>query len=676
MNVPVFPAAVALPFLGELVLLLLVCVAIAYACYKLRIETIVGFLIAGVIVGPSALGLVRDAALVEGLAEVGVILLLFTIGLEFSLEKLGRIRAYIVSGGGLQVGLTVLAVSGILMVAGVPGRAAVFTAFLVTLSSTAIVLKLLADRRETDTPAGRLSLAVLIFQDLAIIGMVLLVPMLEGSGGTWRDAAFALATSAAIIGATLLVARRLVPPVLEAVARAQRPDLFLLTVVLICLGAAWSLSLVGVSLALGAFLAGLVVSESRYSSYALSEVLPLRMLFNAVFFVSVGMLLDVGFLIANLPMVLAVAASVLVLKALLTSGAILALRYPARVAVVVGVGLAQIGEFSFVLERAGEAVGLSPAGLGAAGTQYFIAVSVLLMTVTPLLVRVAPRLAGLVQKVMPDRVVATASGQAVTREDHVIVVGYGVAGQRLSHVLSDCRLPFVVIELNPVLVDQARSDGMQVIQGDAGRPHLLEVAGVERAKLLVAVVNDESATLQIVRMARHLNPTLQVIVRTRFLRSIEVMQQAGADIVVPEELETTVRLFSHVLGAYMIPPDEIERQTAALRSSDYRLFRGSIQEAHLMVLQGLDEEGLHTRAVHVREGATAVGQTLTELALRREHHLTVLAVRRGGRTIGNPSGDFRVEAGDRLVLVGTADQFAASSDLFRTSDGAGLPHGA
>jgi len=663
---PPLPFAVTLPFLDDVVLLLVVCVAIAYVCYRLRIETIVGFLLAGVLIGPSALGLVQDPRLVDSLAEVGVILLLFTIGVEFSLEKLGRIRAYIVSGGGLQVGLTVAVCAGLMAAFGIPVAAAVFTAFLVALSSTAIVMKLLADRGGTDTPVGRLSLAILIFQDLAIVGMVLLVPMLGGGGGTWVDAAVALATSGAIIGVTLLIARRIVPPALGAVARARRPDLFLLTVVLICLGTAWTLSLFGVSLALGAFLAGLVVSESRYSSYALSEVLPLRMLFNAVFFVSVGMLLDVGFLAGHLPAVLGIAAGVLLLKVILTSGAVLALRYPVRIAVVVGIGLAQIGEFSFVLERAGEAAGLSPVGMGADGTQYFIAVAVILMTVTPFLVQLAPRVGTWIQRaVSPGSDPGADTAPATGLEDHVILVGYGAAGQRLAHVLGECGLPFVVVELNPDLVDQARNEGVRVIQGDASRPHLLEIAGIAGAKLLVAVINDEDATRQLVLMVQHLNPTTQVIVRTRFLHSVEPLQRAGADIVVPEELETTVRLFSHVLGAYLVPPSEIDRQAAALRSSDYRVFRGSIQEAHLMVLQGLDEEGLHTRAVAVREGTPAAGRTLTDLALRRTHNLTVLAVRRDGRTIGNPSGDFRVEAGDRLVLVGTAEQFAASADLFR-----------
>lgn len=662
----ILPAAITVPFLGDVVLLLLLCVAIAYVCHRLRLETVVGFLLAGVLIGPSALGLVQDAGLVDGLAEVGVILLLFTIGLEFSLEKLDRLRRAILTGGGMQVSVTLILVSGLLALTGVPMPVALFTGSLVALSSTAIVLQLLTDRRETDTPAGRLSLAILIFQDLAIVAMVLLVPLLAGQGGTWMNALWAVVESVLIVVAVVLVARRVVPTVLEAVARARRPDLFVITVVLICLGTAWLLSLFGISLALGAFLAGLVVSESRHSSYALSEVLPLRMLFNAIFFVSVGMLLDVGFLARNLPLVLGVALGVMLLKAVVTTGAVLVLRYPVRFAAVTGLGLAQIGEFSFVLARAGEDAGLTPMGAGEAGMQLFIAVAVLLMTATPFLVRVAPYLGDWLQRFQGrGRSPMEEARTTPDMEDHVIVVGYGAAGQRLAHVLTECRLPFVVLELNPELVDRARDDGVPVIQGDAGRPHMLEVAGVERAKLLVSVINDEAATERVVHVTHHLNPTTQVMVRTRRVESIEHLQRAGADIVVPEELETTVRLFSHMLGAYMVPPSEIDRQVAALRSSDYRLFRGSIQEAHLMVLQGLDEEGLHTRAVAVRPGAPAAGRTLSELALRREHDLTVLAVRRGGKTVGNPSGDFRVEGGDRLVLVGNADQFAACAAIFR-----------
>ena len=662
-------AGVTLPFLGEIVALLVVSVVTVYLCTRLRLVPIIGFLLAGVVIGPGALGLVEDQELIDGMAEVGVMLLLFTIGVEFSLEKLGRIRRFIFVGGGLQTGVTVGVVTLIALAFGVTWQNGFFTGCLVALSSTAIVLSLLAERAETDAPNGQLSLAVLIFQDLAIVLMVLLVPLLGGAEGTALEALLALGEALLVIALAIVLARKAVPWLLERVVRTRRQELFLLTVVAICFGTAWATSLAGVSLALGAFLAGLVVSESRYSAWALSEVLPLRTLFNAVFFVAVGMLLDVGFLLQNLPVVLAVAGGVLLLKALITASSVLALGYPLRIAVVVGLALAQIGEFSFVLERAGRTSGLSPAGLGEAGGQTFIAVTVLLMILTPFLLQFGPRLGGRLERSPLGRIgrQSMPSGGHVDEhpEDHVVVVGYGPAGQRLAQVLSDTGIPLVVVEMNPRLVKAAEEAELKVLNGDASRAFILEEAGIERAKLCVVVINDQAATERIVQQAHYLNPTLQIVVRTRLLSDVEPLQQAGADVVVPEELETSIRIFRHVLEAYLVSDEEIQRQTDTIRAGDYRIFRSSMQEAHLMVLQGLDAEGLHTRAVAVREGAPAAGQTLAELGLRQRYRLTVLTVRRGRQTVGNPQGDFRLEVGDRLVLIGSADDFIASADLFR-----------
>ena len=662
-------AGVTLPFLGEIVALLVVSVVTVYLCTRLRLVPIIGFLLAGVVIGPGALGLVEDQELIDGMAEVGVMLLLFTIGVEFSLEKLARIRRFIFVGGGLQTGVTVGVVTLVALAFGVTWQNGFFTGCLVALSSTAIVLSLLAERAETDAPNGQLSLAVLIFQDLAIVLMVLLVPLLGGAEGTALEALLALGEALLVIALAIVLARKAVPWLLERVVRTRRQELFLLTVVAICFGTAWATSLAGVSLALGAFLAGLVVSESRYSAWALSEVLPLRTLFNAVFFVAVGMLLDVGFLLQNLPIVLAVAGGVLLLKALITASSVLALGYPLRIAVVVGLALAQIGEFSFVLERAGRTAGLSPAGLGEAGGQTFIAVTVLLMILTPFLLQFGPRLGGRLERSPLSRIgrQSMPSGGHVDEhpEDHVVVVGYGPAGQRLAQVLSDTGIPLVVVEMNPRLVKAAEEAELKVLNGDASRAFILEEAGIERAKLCVVVINDQAATERIVQQAHYLNPTLQIVVRTRLLSDVEPLQQAGADVVVPEELETSIRIFRHVLEAYLVSDEEIQRQTDTIRAGDYRIFRSSIQEAHLMVLQGLDAEGLHTRAVAVREGAPAAGQTLAELGLRQRYRLTVLTVRRGRQTVGNPQGDFRLEVGDRLVLIGSADDFIASADLFR-----------
>jgi CPA2 family monovalent cation:H+ antiporter-2 len=664
--------AVTLPFLNEVVTLFIVSVTIAYICYRLQLVPIVGFLIAGAIIGPNALGLVDDQELVNVLAEIGVILLLFTIGLEFSLETLIRIRNAILVGGGAQVTSVTLLVAGLLLWMDVPIQTGIYTGFLVALSSTAIILGILNERSETETPTGQLSLAVLIFQDLAIIVMVLLVPMLAGTGGATGSILLALLKAGVLIVMVLILARKVVPWILEKVAQTRRQDLFLLTVVAICFGTAAFTNLAGVSLALGAFLAGLVVSESQYSDQALSEILPLRTVFNAVFFVSVGMLLNVSVLLDNPGFILAVAVGVIIIKFITATGSLLTLGYPIRISAAAGLIVAQIGEFSFVLERVGRSAGLYPGGMGPEGSQVFIAVSVLLMLVTPFKISKSSNVGNLISGwLMSDKPSGKRNQKPSERspalEDHVVIVGYGPAGRRLVQVLKDTGIPFVVIEMNPKSADEMKREGIPAVYGDASRSIILEKAHIEKAKLCVVAINDPQATPRITQQARFQNPTLQIISRARFLGNVEQLEKAGSDIVVAEEMETTVRIFSHVLAAYMIPDEEIEKYAHNLRNEDYKIMRGSIQEAHLMVLQGLDDEGLHTRAVAVREGAPVAGKTLKEVELRKKYNLTVLAIRRGNTTIGSPSAEIKILPDDRLIMIGEAKQFIKCSDLFRVN---------
>ena len=674
--VPVLAAS--LPFLGEIVALFALSAAIAYLCTRIRLVPIAGFLITGVVVGPNALGLVQDPELVSTLAEIGVILLLFEIGIEFSLKKLGRLKKAISLGGGLQVGGTIAVVAGAGWMAGVDWASSVYTGCLVALSSTAVVLSLLSDRGETDTPAGQISLAMLIFQDLAIVAMILIVPMLAGTGGSGWAVAGALGQAVLVIGGTLVLARVIVPRILEEVAHVRRPELFVLAIAAIGLGTAWLVGLAGVSLELGAFLAGLVVSESEFSEQALSEVLPFRSLFNAVFFVSVGMLLDLAFFFEQPLLLLGTVVGVLLVKGLIVTLAALALGVPIRIAATVGLGLAQVGEFSFVLERAGRAAGLSPMGLGPAGEQTFIVTAVLLMLGTPALLSVAPGLGRWLQgtvlgRLTEDTDVGPTSGEGAL-EDHVVIVGFGPAGRRLAQVLAEDDLPFVVVDLNPTSVEEARQQGYPAIYGDATRGPLLEEAGIRRAKLCVIVVNDQDAAARIASVARHENPTLQLIVRSRFLSELERFRRAGADVVVPEEIEASVQIFAHVLRAYGVDAAEIETQVRTIRAHDYGLLRGEAEGAHLL-LQGLDEEGVHTRTVRLRDECPATSCTLGELALEETHGLRILAVRRDGETLPRPDDDLRLEVGDRLVVLGTAEAFAESADLFRGREAHGVDVG-
>lgn len=663
---PVLAVGAVPPFLGQLTVLIGASVAIAYLSYRLRLVPIVGFLVAGVLIGPHALGLVSDGALVSQMAEVGVMLLLFTIGVEFNLDRLARLKRAILVGGGLQTLGTLALAAAVFAALGVAWREALFSGALVALSSTAIVLSILADRSETDTPTGQLALAILLFQDFAAIAFVLLVPLLGEGGGSLGGALWGLGRALVVVAVVVVAARKVVPPLLERVARTQRPELFLLAVVAVCLVAAFGMAAAGVSMALGAFVAGIVVSESPYSEQALADVMPFQTVFNAVFFVSVGMLLDVRILAERPLLIAAVVMSVLMLKTLVTGAAVRSLGYPVRIATASGLALAQIGEFAFVLEHAGGAVGLSPGGLED-GRQVFLAVSVLLMAFTPAFVAAGPRLGDrLGQTFLGRRDDAPAeTGAAPELRQHAIVVGYGPTGQRLVRALEAVDLPYVIVELNPESAAQHRAEGRHVVYGDATRALILEHAGVERARLLVVTVNDPPAAARITALAHELNPALDLVVRARYLDEIDVLRKAGADIVVPEELEVSARVVSHVLAAFLVPPAVVEEQIMALRGDDYHVLRGSIQEAHLMVLQALDEVGMHTRAVLVQPGSPADGQTLQELALRPTYRLTVVAVRRGHDTVGSPPADFALAGGDRLILIGRFDDFAPVAPLLK-----------
>jgi CPA2 family monovalent cation:H+ antiporter-2 len=661
---PLFAEGGQMAFLSEVVVLLAASALIAYLCQRFGLVPIVGFLLAGVVIGPYALGLVRDRALIDATAEIGIILLLFTIGLEFSLEKLSQIRRFIFLGGGMQVGLVILVTTALLAAFGIDWRAGVFTGFLIALSSTAIVLKLLADRGDTNTTGGQISLGVLIFQDLAIIVMALLVPMLGGGGGSSFDVAVALGTAALLIIVVLLVARRIMPPILEMVARTCSPELFLLTVIAICFGTAYLTSLFGVSLSLGAFLAGLIVSESRYSEQAFGEILPLQILFSATFFVSVGMLLDLRFLIANPLLVVAVVAGVLLLKLLTTGLSVKILGYPAGTAAVSAFLLAQVGEFSFVLERIGRDAGIFPFGMETTGGQTFIAASVVLMVLTPFLALAGYR----VEAILARR--APASGSIPTEEsassehfahleNHVIIAGYGDGGRQIASMLAQAGVPFVIVTLSPGGASAAEAAGYPVLLGDDSRIHTLNLVRAPRARMLIIADDTVALARRTAAVARMANPTLTILVRTRYTGDIEELHAVGADTVVSEELESTARLAEHVLFAYQLRPDQVAAFVATLRAHD----AGALPAQP----SNIPGAGVDTRAATIRAGAPAAGQPLAALALTERYGVQLDGVRRDGVFFDAPA-DLTLTPGDQVLLRGTAAQFEALAELLRPAD--------
>ena len=545
-------AAGSMPgYLAPTAALVVAAAIIGYLTARARVVPIVGFLVAGVLIGPAQLGIVANSEMVEAAADIGVVLLLFTIGIEFSLERLARIFTWIAVAGGLQVLLATGAGMALTAAVGGTWRDGLFTGFLLALSSTAIVLKLLASRRESSGVRGRLAVAVLIAQDLAVVGMVLVVPLLAPAGSDGSGAGSllrALAVAVAVVAAVLVVARRVMPVVLDVVARTCSPEVFLLAVVAVCFGTAYLTALAGVSVSLGAFLAGIVVSESRASTQALAEILPLQIIFSAVFFVSVGMLLDLGFVLDNVVLVLGAAVVVLVVKALTTAVAAAAVRVPLRTAAATGLLLAQIGEFSFVLLTVGGAAGLSPLGLDD-GTQIVVATTVVLMLASPVLAAAAARLdrPGAPSPRRGGRAAAGAPGadgpaDPAELRDHVVIIGWGATAARLADVLQARGIGLVLTTLNPDGAAELEAAGHRVVRGDPTKAEVLRAAGLPDARMVVVAEDDEEEqALRVVAAARAVT---DAPILARPLGDVDVagLAEAGADHVVDG-----MRLSGHAL---------------------------------------------------------------------------------------------------------------------------------
>src|SRR5216110_671011 len=546
--------------------------------HRLKLPALPGFIVAGVLLGPNALGLVSDVHQVESLAEVGVILLLFTIGIEFSLSRLREMGRQVVAGGGAQVGLTVALSCVLAMALHLSWRVSLLLGFLVALSSTAIVLKGLTDKGEIDAPHGRLATGVLIFQDLCVVPMMLVLPFLAGRSGGGAGALFlALGKAVLVVISVLVLARTVVPRVLAEILKTRSRELFLIAVILVGTLTALGTAAAGASLALGAFLAGLVISESDYGHQALAELLPFRDVFISLFFVAVGMLVEFDFIRAHPAVTLGGVLVVLGGKTLVASAGPAVLGYAGRVALLAGLAISQVGEFSFVLAREGRGMTL----LSESAYQTFLAVAVSTMLLTPFLLQGGPALIDGLERLVPlDRLLPGLRPSALTAgeqpfTDHVIVAGYGLNGRNLTAALRSIEAPYLIVELNAQTVRQARSRGEPAFYGDATREEMLRALGIDRARMLVAAISDPAATRRMVRVARGLNPGVHIIARTRYVVEITELIRLGANDVIPEEFETSIEIFARVLAYYGVDRAEIERLVEQIRASHYAALRTS-----------------------------------------------------------------------------------------------------
>lgn len=647
------------PILTDLVILLSVSLPVAFLCLRLKLPMLVGFMLTGILIGPSAFALISEREAIEFLAEIGVMFLLFSIGIEFSLRRLMEMRRLVFIGGGLQVGLTILATAAISYLFGRPFGESLFFGFLVALSSTAIVIKSYVDRNEVDSPHGKTSIGILLFQDICVVPMMLLIPILGRGEGETSEVLSGLGVSLIALVVILAIAYFFVPKIFAVIGRLRSPEMFILTTVFLFLGISFATSQFGLSLALGAFIAGAVISESDYSNQVVADILPFRDVFNSIFFVSIGLLLSFGALVANFGTVLALVGAIVVLKLLIVWIVVRLLGFPQRIAAMSALGLAQVGEFSFILAKAGQGNGL----LVDSEYQIFLGASIISMIATPFMISSAPRFGTLVQSIVKDRSDVTVTGSDdeihVTSNgglnNHVIIVGYGLNGRNLARVMRAVSLPYTILELDMEAVRRAKADSEKINFGDSTRAEVLKHAGIEHAYALVIATSDPFGARMTVSQARKMNPNLHIIVRTRYTSEINELLDLGANEVIPEEFETSIEIFSRVLQRYGIGRHVIEGEIEKIRRQGYEMLRStSLPHARIAKLNSALKSA-ETEAICVPPDSPVAGRTLGELRLRTVTGTTVIAITRGTDTEINPDIEFVIQPEDLLLLVGTAD---------------------
>ena len=635
-------------FLADLVVLFGLAAVVSYTFRLVRLSSLAGFIVAGALIGPFGLRLISSTEEVHGMAEVGVMLLLFSIGVEFSTEKLLRMKWLVLGGGGLQVLLTG-GVAALVVSPWTPSiSAAIFTGILTALSSTVIAMRLLYDRQQTFAPQGSTSLAILIFQDIAVVPIMLFLPLLTGRQSLHiRSLVTTTAASLLAVFVILAVAWFVAPRLIAATIEARSRDIFILSVISVIVGTAYLSSRVGLSTALGAFVAGLVISGSEYSHQVLADVLPFRETFNSLFFVSIGMLLNPSFLMSHLFLILAISLAVMIGKTVITAGVVALLGMPLRIAIVVGLYLAQIGEFSLVLLTAAEASGAFPPALG----QMALSVTLVTMTLTPFAAEVADRIGWMAGSQ------AAAASDATSLADHTVIVGYGLNGQNVAAALRSHEMPYAIIEMNPRTVRSAGAAGEPIHYGDAISEVVLRTAGLAKAQCVVFAISDPAATRHAVSTARRMNAGVYIIARTRYVSEIEQLYAAGADTVIAEEFETSLEIIRRILGRFGYRPTTIDRDILAVRQRRYEIFRGApVEKVPIRT-----DVGFEPFEVEVRKQGS--GRTLAEIGVREHSGATVIAARRGSEVLPNPSPAHRLQDGDHVYLIGSEEEIRRAMRL-------------
>ncbi|MEJ5244858.1 MAG: cation:proton antiporter [Bacteroidota bacterium] len=638
--------------LKDLLIIISTAIFVVFLFHKLKLPSIVGFLLTGMLIGPFGLKLISDLSQVQLIAEVGVILILFSVGIEFSLTKLFSIKRNVFVGGGLQVGIAIALSVLLFSFFNFNLNQAIFIGFLIALSSTALVMKIISHRLGTDSPSGRLSLSISIFQDLAILPMFLFIPLLVGGEVKIEEEIIILfGKTLFIVGFIFVSVKYIMPNLIFQIAKTRIKELFILVILSICIITVWISSLIGISLALGGFIAGLVISETEYSEEALSNIEPFKEVFASFFFVSVGMLLDINFLLHNYGIVLLALFLLIAIKFISAFVPSYLLTKSIRASVLTGLTVAQIGEFAFVLAITGISFGL----IDDFTHQLFLATTVLSITINPIMIELGMLLINnFSEKYKKDKSIDNEIHNIFNLTNHLIIIGFGLNGRNLAAAAKFANIPYSVIEMNPVTVREESKKGERIIFGDATRELILSKAGIATAKIVVSTIPDPIAERSIAKTVKRMNPNVYLIIRTRYDREMEPLYSLGVDEVIPEEFETSIEIFTRVLHIFNVPSEDIEKFANYIRGNRYELFRNIKKSIkHKVFLSKLSNH--RTYATKVNKNSFLDGKSLLESDLRGKYSTAIIAVQRSSEVIINPPPDFRLQSGDIILLFGSVE---------------------
>lgn len=632
----------------DIIIILLISIPIIFIFNKMNVPSIVGFLIAGMIIGPYGFQFITDSSQIKVMAEIGIMLLLFTIGLEVSFTRLLQIKKFLLVAGGFQLLGTITVASIIIMIFGMSLKESVFLGILVSLSSTAIVLKILTDKGELQAPHGRIALGILIFQDLSIVPLSLLIFLLGATEDlSALNILFEISITFGLTALIIIIAKYLLPYIVHQIAKLRIREVFTVGIILLLLGTSFLTHKLGLSFAIGAFIAGVILAESDYSHQIISEIQPFRSVFNSIFFVSIGLLLNLNFVTQNYFTIASVVVSILFIKALIIIIIVLLLKYPFRIAIIIGFGLAQIGEFSFILAEAGYGFNL----ISEKHFNVFLTVTIFTMILTPFIFNLIPAIAAKTSLLSKPTEKERLSKNEFT--NHVIIVGFGLNGRNLARVLKETGIKYIIIEMNPDTVKKEKAAGENIIFGDVAKPEILNKARIKNASIIVFAISDPHATKLGLNTSKNINPNIYSLVRTRYVNEIEELKRLGADLIIPEEFETSLQIFRIVLEKHHIPLNVIMQQVNLLRQESYKLLVkpeedvGSLSHIEEILAKGL------TETYYVNEENQYIEKSLSDINLRADTGATVIAIIRQDNLISTPSGKDKIMPHDTLVLTGS-----------------------